>query len=423
MKPSSVTSASVLPSAYQAFSGGESGATNGPGAQERRDYEPGEVIFREGDPGDRAYIIQEGAVEVRIAGACNSVQLKQLGKGDIFGEISLFDLKPRTETVRALTPTRLIPVHRTQITELLDNANPILLHFLSLILERFRESWEMLQRQTERAAAQDAPAKKKQRGEVTQKLTLVHDIKHALVNDEFVLHYQPICEMATRRVAGFEALIRWNHPIDGFKLPKDFLWLTEHTGQIRDIGMWTLRRACLDWPRLRRATGGVQPFISINLSPNQLISDDFLDALRQVVEEFRIAPGEIKLELTETGIINNPDQAYKLLNQLSELGVRLALDDFGTGYSGLQSLHRYPIVTMKIDRAFVHTMIHSTQSREIVASSIRFAHSLGMDVVAEGIETEEVYKELCDLQCDFGQGALFGLPADIHAQTTAIGQD
>ncbi len=385
--------------------------------QDKRDFAAGEVIFREGDAGDCAYIIDHGTVEVSIAQSDNTHYFKPLGKGEIFGEVALFDQKPRTATVRALTATRLTPVHRTQVIELLEQANPILRHFLFLILERFRENWQLQQKQTDTAAPQATPAP--QRGEVTQKLTLVHDIKHALVKDEFMLHYQPICQMSTRRVAGYEALIRWNHPIDGFKLPGDFLWLTEHTGQIRDIGLWTLRRACFDWPLLRLATGCVYPFISVNLSPNQLISDHFVDNLQQIVEEFRIPPREIKLELTETGIINNPDQAYKLLSQLSELGVRLALDDFGTGYSGLQSLHRYPIATMKIDRAFVNTMLGSAQSREIVRSSIKLAHSLAMDVIAEGIETEDVYEELCQLQCDFGQGILFGAPAAMQAQATA----
>lgn len=382
---------------------------------DRKVYVPGEVIFCEGDAGDCAYIIEDGQVGIYVGSGAGERRLNLLGKGEMFGEIALIDNQPRTATVRATEKTLLIPIQRKLVEELLEKTNPIVRHLLLLILERYRGN-----RQTsaapapaqQRAGTADSPSRSKLRGEATQKLSLAHGITRALANEEFALYYQPICELASGRIAGFEALIRWRHPTDGLIPPMDFLWLAEHTGQIRDIGLWTLERACLDWPALRRQTDGyAKPFVSVNLSANQLTGDGFVDEVSALIARHSMPATELKLELTETVIINNPEQAHDLLNKLSQLGSRLALDDYGTGYSGLDSLQRYPIATMKIDRAFISTMAASPQSREIVRSSIGLAHSLGMDVIAEGIETEDVRSSLLDLNCNLGQGWLFGRPA------------
>ncbi len=192
--------------------------------------------------------------------------------------------------------------------------------------------------------------------------------------------------------------------------PLDFLWLAEQTGQIRAIGMWTLERACRDWPVLRQATDHSSPFVSVNLSANQLTGDHFVHDVKLILERHHMTAEELKMELTETIIIGRPEIASQVLNNLIALGGTLALDDFGTGYSGLDYLQRYPIATVKIDRAFITPLLQTAPSLEIVNKTIELAHSLGMNVVAEGIENEEIRQKLTQLRCDFGQGWLFGKP-------------
>lgn len=383
------------------------------GQLNRQVYAAGEVVFQEGEVGDCAYIIEDGRVEICVANQKGERQVNLIGKGEMFGEIALIDHQPRTATVRATEKAVLIPIQRKMVEGLLEKTDPIVRHLLLLILERYRGNRQASHPQARPAAADgvDSAWRNKLRSEATQKLALGNEITRALSNDEFALHYQPICDLTTGRVAGFEALIRWFHPTLGLIPPMDYLWLAENTGQIRDIGIWTLERACLDWPNLRRQVGQPAPFVSVNLSANQLTGDGFVEDVSRIINRYSMPPTELKLELTETVIINNPELAHRLLGKLTELGCRLALDDYGTGYSGLNSLQRYPVSTVKIDIAFINTLLTSPQSSAIVRSSIRLAHSLGMDVIAEGVETEEIRNSLLNLNCNFGQGWYFGRPA------------
>ena len=370
-------------------------------------YPAGEIIFKEGDPGDSAYLVEEGCVEVNVS----SAQQSRIGKGELFGEIALIDQKPRTATVRAIEHTILIPIPRQLVKELLEKTDPVVRHLLLTILERYRStrSQPAFDPSISTVFRRDTT-----RGVATQQLRLSHDIAEALREEQFEMYYQPICDLSSGRLAGFEALIRWHHPVEGLVSPMDFLWVAEQTGQIREIGLWTLQRACLDWPTLRTRINHHRPFVSVNLSPSQLTGNGFVDEVRNIVNRHHMPAAELKLELTETVIINNPELALQLLNKLTESGSTLALDDFGTGHSGLDALHRYPIGTMKIDRAFVSQMLASPQSAKIVQVSIELAHSLKMDVVAEGIETEDERLALLELGCDFGQGWLFGKPASLR---------
>lgn len=374
----------------------------------REIYPAGEIIFKEGDSGDGAYIIEEGRVEVSVS----STQHSHIGKGELFGEIALIDQQPRTATVRAVENTVLIPIPRKLVKELLEKTDPVVRHLLLTILERYRSTRNQPAFDPSRSTVFK---RETMRGVATQQLRLAHDIAQALREAQFELFYQPICDLSSGRIAGYEALIRWHHPVEGMVSPLDFLWVAEQTGQIRDIGLWTLEQACRDWPTLRQRVNHPKPFVSVNLSPSQLTGDGFVGDVKAIVSRHQMPAPELKLELTETVIINNPELALELLSKLIETGSTLALDDFGTGHSGLDSLHRYPIGTMKIDRAFVSQMLKSPHSAKIVHASIELAHSLKMDVVAEGIETEEERLALLELGCDYGQGWLFGKPASLRS--------
>ena len=385
----------------------------------REVYVAGEFIFHEGEAGDCAYIIESGSVAIFMSTQGNEQPIGLVRRGEIFGEIALLDALPRSASAKCAEKTVLIPIPRKLVNTILEKTDPIIRNLLLVVLERYRVNSSIPSVAAEdhsKPYADILQQRDSLRGEVTQKLTLAHDIAHGLKNDEFDLYYQPICDLSSAAVAGYEALIRWNHPRNGLVSPLDFLWIAESTGQIEEIGLWTLERACRDWPILRQHTDHKSPFISVNLSANQLVSEDLISNLSNLLLRYQIQANELKLELTESIFIDNPEQALILLSLLTRLGCSLALDDYGTGYSGLNSLQRYPIGTMKIDQSFISTMNSSAQSKEIVQSSIKLAHSLGMNVVAEGIETEDIYQSLIEMKCDFGQGWYFGRPTALKKQ-------
>lgn len=380
-----------------------------------------EVIFRNGDVGDCAYLVETGKVEILLETDSGEHRLGLIEKGELFGEVALIDQHPRTATARAMEKTVLIPIQRRIVDNLLSKSDPILRHLLLVILERFRNRQHtcpdslspLTSEQHSRVQQRNAV-----KGKATDNISLAHDITRALARDEFALYYQPICNLSDGKIAGFEALIRWNHPVHGVIPPLDFLWLAEQTGLIIELGLWTLERACRDWPLLRKQTAVDAPFVSVNLSASQLIGESLVDDVRDIIRRHAMPPAELKLELTETVVVERPELAMMILNKLTDAGSTLALDDYGTGYSSLEHLQRYPIATLKLDRSFIAHMISSEQSYEIVSSSIALAHSLGMKVVAEGIETADVREALLKLGCEYGQGWYFGKPGALSTLPT-----
>lgn len=387
---------------------------------DREVFSAGQEIFRCGDLGDCAYLVEEGTVEVLIEKDGGEHRIKLIGKNELFGEIALIDYQPRTATVRAVERTTLVPIPRKLMEGLLEQSDPVLRHLLLIILERFRSRNEgsAAAKATVAIPPEQTVRRKVLQGEATQKLSLAHGMKRALMREEFELFYQPICSLATGHIAGFEALIRWHHPKDGLVPPNDFLWVAEQTDLIHEVGLWTLERACRDWMALRRLTYCEKPFFSVNLSVAQLNNDHLVSDVKAIITHQRINPAELKLELTETVMVAHPEHALRTMQGLIALGCNLALDDYGAGHSGLTNLQRYPISTLKIDRIFVDPILDSMQSLEIVRSSVALAHSLGMSVVAEGVETEEVGAMLKSMKCEFGQGWHFGRPAPLQELVT-----
>ncbi|GAB5606132.1 EAL domain-containing protein [Sideroxyarcus sp. TK5] len=379
---------------------------------DRKHFGKDQTIFTEGDAGNCAYIIESGEVEIMHSNASGEQRLSLLQAGELFGEVALLDLHPRTASARTTQDSVLIQIERHLVQELLERSDPILRHLLQVILERFRNNpaHDVPHGSSARQTQDNEASRRELQGAATQKLAMAHGITRALNQNEFEMYYQPICDLKDDSVAGFEALIRWHHPTEGMIPPMDFLWLAEQTGQIRQLGLWTLERASRDWARLRGMTQHPQPFVSVNLSARQLTGDNLVEDVKAIIARHKMPPESLKLELTETVMVEQPALAMNILSRLIELGFQLALDDYGTGYSGLDNLQRYPIGTLKLDRAFVAPMLTSKQSLEIVRSSIALAHTLGMSVVAEGIETRETRDALAELGCDYGQGWLFGKP-------------
>jgi len=254
--------------------------------------------------------------------------------------------------------------------------------------------------------------------QAVKRLALETSLREALEKDEFIVHYQPVINLATDAVVGVEALVRWHHPEFGILPPARFIGLAEETGLIIDIGENVLRRACrqtLDW----EANGYGRLRMAVNISARHFQQKSFLERVVSILEETGLDANRLELELTETSIMENAAAAAELLGQLRELGVRIAIDDFGTGYSSLSYLKRLPIDTVKLDRSFVGGATTDPNDAALVMAIITLAHNLKLKVIAEGIETEEQKTFLRLLRCNEGQGYLFGkpMPADVFAST------
>jgi diguanylate cyclase (GGDEF)-like protein len=257
-----------------------------------------------------------------------------------------------------------------------------------------------------------------------ERLKLEADLRRGLRNREFVLHYQPIVALESRRVVGFEALVRWQRTPTQLVPPNDFIGIAEETGIIVYIGAWVLREACATLVQLQRAFPRDEPLtMNINVSPRQFLQPDFVDQVRQGVLDSGVDPGAIRLEVTESVTIKDPETTRSILNELRSFGVRVGIDDFGTGYSSLSYLHRLPFDALKIDRAFVSALTENVEGREIIQTILDLARNLKMDVVAEGTETEAHVKQLQGMGCDFAQGYFFARPLDISAVRDLLSED
>jgi diguanylate cyclase (GGDEF)-like protein/PAS domain S-box-containing protein len=244
-------------------------------------------------------------------------------------------------------------------------------------------------------------------------LQMETDMRRALEREEFLIHYQPIVSLNDYRLRGFEALVRWQHPERGFISPMDFIPVAEETGMIVQLGEWVLREACQQMQKWQKMFPVETPlYITVNLSSKQFSQNSLLDKVATILKETGVKPHTVKLEITESVVMENIETATDMLRQLRALGVKLAIDDFGTGYSSLSYLHRFPIDTLKIDRSFVTRMSENNENTEIVRTVVVLAQNLGMDVVAEGVETNEQLVLLQKLGCENGQGYFFSKPVN-----------
>ncbi|MDB5601801.1 MAG: diguanylate cyclase/phosphodiesterase [Xanthobacteraceae bacterium] len=248
------------------------------------------------------------------------------------------------------------------------------------------------------------------RARKTDRLTLESELRRALEREEITLLYQPIIRLEDRSVAGFEALARWDHPKMGRLSPAEFIGVAEEIGLIVDLGLFALERAARQLSIWQRSVRQREPvFCSVNVSSKQLLRHDLIHDLRTVLARSAVARGTLKLELTESLVMENPEHAAQMLTRIRELGAGLALDDFGTGHSSLAYLQRFPFDTIKIDQSFVRTTSRGTRP-VILRSIISLAHDLGMEVVAEGAETDSDAVELYQMGCEYAQGYHFGEP-------------
>lgn len=376
----------------------------------RQIFEPGDVIMQQGDVGDNAYLIEDGQVEVFVRQGSGEQILGTRGTGAIVGEMAIIDSKPRTASVRAVTPCTLLAISRDDFERRLAHADPVMKMVMHVILSRYRG----LLQGRDTSIEQESEASEKASG-VSEKafetIRMAHDFREAILGYQLRLHYQPIVDIGSQKVAGFEGLMRWHHPTKGMVSPGVFIPIAEDSGLIVHASRWALREAVYMLNRLKHEHGLADPwFISLNFTGLDLAAEDFADHVAETLQGTGIHPSRIKLEITERMLIDDPDGAVSTLKRCREAGLTVALDDFGTGYSSLSYLHKFPIDTMKIDRSFVIDMVTNAASLTLVKTIIALAKGLGMSVVAEGVEKQEESDLLRLHGCEMVQGYLYAKP-------------
>ena len=379
-------------------------------------FAQGETIFSEGEPGERAYLIERGQIDISFERKGRPVRIATLGAGEIFGEMALIDNRPRSATATAAAETEAIVIRRDQIQLVLKGADPTLALLLRVLLGRFRSMQGLLDATPDLAPA--APAEKPDRvadNAAIDRLRMEEEIAQAMNRDEFDLLLQPIISLNDGAVAGFETLLRWRHPQRGLVPPNMMVQLAESSALIRDLDGWVFASALKRIRKLHDRVADIgrpPPFVSINLSGMSFAEapEDAAQNLLDMIDASAVPPKCVKIEITEGALIKNPKDVSVALEKLRAAGVDIALDDFGTGYSSLGYLVGFPITALKIDRMFVQDMLEDPRSLEVVRAIMSLAHALNLETIAEGVETTAQLQALWRMECGYGQGFLLGRP-------------
>ncbi|HVT36553.1 MAG TPA: EAL domain-containing protein, partial [Nevskiaceae bacterium] len=318
----------------------------------------------------------------------------------------------------AVAPTTLAVITHDYLQERINHADPMLRHLLRVTTARHRQAMRGASGATPAPACVEAPAA--DRDVALRRLRMEQDIERACEREEFELHYQPIVRVADTSVAGFESLLRWNKPGQGRVSPGEFIPVAEESGLIRIIGRWIIDTAFAGIQRLEAVQRAAAPstpplFVTVNLSTRQMGDAALFDTLAASLAKHALAPQRVKLEITESMVMENMQTALELLHRCKALGTLLAVDDFGTGHSSLSYLHKFPMDTLKLDRSFLTDLPTSEASRKIVRAVVNLAAELGMDSVFEGVEDAQQVQACREVGITYIQGYYYGKPMPLAA--------
>lgn len=385
------------------------------GLQSRRMFQAGDIILKQGEKGDCAYIIEEGQVEILIQRSDGKSQvISTRGPGTIIGEMAIVDEGPRVATVRAIKDCKMLEITREDFAQRLKTSDPVIQMISQVILTRFRDTLTRAEILHESATVPPPEILERNyasQSDVVESVTISNEFKHALENDQLELHYQPIVDLAAGTVLGFEALMRWTHPEKGFISPGIFIPIAEKSGLIVEASKWALKESCAALKRMENALGQAeQLYVSVNFSSHDFVESDFVENTVGTTAASGLKPWQIKLEITERLLMQQPDNAKETLQRCRDAGMGISIDDFGTGYSSLSYLYYFPIETLKIDQSFIRAMEKDNRSRELVRSIIGLGQNMGLNIIAEGVETREEATLLRQMGCEAAQGYHFAKP-------------
>ncbi|MCS7148923.1 MAG: EAL domain-containing protein [Geminocystis sp.] len=385
---------------------------------EKCKFRAGEYIFREGDKGDVAYILEEGVVEIIATIDGTPTFLNVLTPGDIFGELALIDDSPRSASALAKTDVLLTVISKAQVKARIEQAHPILQLLLTVIMKHFRSETAKIRGKK----AEDFPCQfyQEKLHNSIELIRLESELYQGFKNNELLLFYQPIIELKTQFLAGFEVLLRWLSPKRGYVSPEVFAPLAEASPLIISIGEWVLDESIKTLQHFQKCVNR-DLFLSINVAEKQIKCRDFLEIIRdKILSNFKDKI-PLKLEILERSLFEG-SEAMSFIEFCREHAIPLVLDDFGTGYANLSYLKKFQFDTVKIDKCFIENLENNRKDQIICKTLIELSHGLGMTTVAEGIENQKQLEILKGLGCDYGQGYFLSPPLPREQATKMLQQ-
>jgi EAL domain-containing protein (putative c-di-GMP-specific phosphodiesterase class I) len=379
----------------------------------RRELFAGEVLYRQGDPSDCAWLVERGAIELVSTQGRRSINHGVLGPGELIGELGMLDGAPRSATATARGDTALLAIDHDQFLERLDAGDPIVRTLVDSLLRRTRSIIASLPMDAALPAEDIACDDPEERSGI-DKIRLEAQLHDALDSNTLEVRYQPIYDIRAGRVASYEALVRWELPDRGPVSPAEFIKLAEETSLIVPVGEYVLDRVIGVLTGLRDAGTDPLPSIAVNLSAKQLVEPGMARQIVARAQQAKLPAGALKLEVTESRMLDYAPVAA-VMQHCRDNGVPFALDDFGTGYSNLTHLHKLEFEFVKVDQAFARHMFDSPRAMAIVTAIVAMAHGIGAEVVCEGVETREQLQRLRELGVRYAQGYLIGQAAPAAA--------
>ena len=375
----------------------------------RRSLFAGEVLYRQGDPADCAWLIESGRIVLSSSDGQRRHEHGSFGPGEMLDELSMLDHGARTATATAASDAALLAIEDEAFRERIESSDPVVRAVVEGLARRMRR----IQSVGEGAVAhaiEDLPGEDHEQRSGIDKLRRDAQLRQALDEGGIEVRYQPIHDIPAARVTGYEALVRWDLPGYGTISPAEFIQLAEETSLIVPVGEYVLDRVVALLSRLRDAGHDPLPEIAVNLSARQLLEPGMARQVVERVERAGLPPGALKLEVTESRMLDYEPVAA-VMRHCREHGIRFALDDFGTGYSNLTHLYRLDFEYLKMDQAFARHMFDSPKAMAIVEAIVAMARAIGADVVCEGVETRAQLQRLRELGVRYAQGYLIGKAA------------
>lgn len=365
----------------------------------------GDVLFNEGDVADCAYLVLNGQLEVITNQNGVNVTLGQVDPGELIGEMSVIDSENRTSSIVAKSACTLVSVKKNQIQERISQSDPIIQSLLSSYARRYRKSVMALKGENAPTIGQTGTF------EIitAEKINLEFQLKQAIEKRQLDVSFQPILEVATDEIVGYEALIRWDHPERGFISPLEFIALAEETSLIVGLGEFVIDTACDAAKELIDKKVHKNPFISINVSPKQLSYPGLIEHIVQRVDSAGLPKGTLNIEITESAALIESEVKH-VVDLCHQHGIKIALDNFGTGASNLTMMHKMKFDAINIDHSFTKNMQNDSRSRSMVNMIINMGFAMNADVMIGGIESEEMLDYVRELNCRYAQGYHIGKP-------------
>jgi len=378
-----------------------------------KQFQAGDIIMRQGDAGHEAYIIEKGRVEILVKQESGKeLSIGTRGEGAMIGEMALVDQAPRTATIRAIEDCEFLVISGDDFEKRIEQVDPILKMAMHVILARYRDTLMRAEITGERHSAEAIELDYAGASTAVERVKLANELKHALDKGQLSLQYQPIVRLVDGQTAGFEALMRWQHPEKGFISPGLFIPAAEETGLINELSEWALNTSCKALKRIETESGRAKDnlFMSVNFSASDFERDDFVDLVTHATQANKLKAHQLHIEITERLLMAKPDQAKQTLNRCANAGFHVSIDDFGTGYSSLSYLRHFPLHTLKVDRSFVIEMMKDEGSMTLVKSIVNLGKNMGMSIIAEGVENADEVQALREMDCDMVQGYFFSKP-------------